>query len=551
MKVRQCLLIVVMVLCSTGLAGYSSLPDSPLPGTITNYFDGNDVQDLAFDQQGYLWAATTNGVVRWDTKKKTYTRYTENDGLPSNNATAIAAARDGSIWVGGKGYIARLKCGKWAEYKIPELVSGEHGDEISVKDILENKKGEMWFATYGAGAIRIKGASIDVYLLKDGVGSVALVSVNEDIDGNMWFVQYHPYGWVDPISSKNWQKGDIWESGISKFDGQKWSVEFGEYRDNLVFGTYKGEIWVNPEYTHDLILHSFNTVTNFSYYPLLITTSRSMFIDHLGHIWLIQRGDVVLEFDRTEWQEFYERGGVLDGFLRTAAEDRQGNLYIATDRGIATYNGKSWGSLITGENLPGYLLPNIEDIAFDEAGKLWIYTKYDRIHETSTGWKAYSSDYGNSYYKEKKKKLEKLFPRIDATNYYRVSISADGDEVLAKEHLEHPNCIASSYCGFSIDCSGSSGVDFTILHQGNGLETISLPTLSYTNIINMKAILLASDNSLWVGTQDGVFVYRNNAWDLISMDDGLPGNNVILMDQAPDGSIWFVTHEGVSKYVEK
>jgi ligand-binding sensor domain-containing protein len=529
------------------LGGFTVQPEAvkSLNGTITNYYDGNNVQDLAFDQQGYLWAATTHGVVRWDIKKKTYTRYTEDDGLPKDDVTAIAAARDGSIWIGGYGYIARLRCGKWTEYKIPELTGGEPRDDIPVKNILENKKGEIWFATYGAGAIRIKDDAVTVFRQKDGIASTALVSVHEDISGNLWFVQYYSHGEVDMVPSRIWHDDNLWKPGISKFDGQKWSVEYGEYKDNLVFGTYKDEIWINSEYTHDLIRHISNTVTKFSYDPRSVTTSQSMFIDHSGHIWLIQRSGVVFEFDRTDWHYFYERDGVIDGLLKIAIEDKKGNIYIATEKGIATYNGEEWGVLITDEKFPEINGYRIDEIVFDQNGKIWIYDEEERYHETANGWMTFSKDYGNTFYNEKKLKWDSLIHRIDDSTFYTIAVSANGDEVLAKMHPNDQKCEISSYC------LKFTGMDFQILKKGNASESISLPLLKYTGEINFKAVLLASDGSLWIGTPVGVLIYRDQRWTRLSKEDGLSGNKVYIIDQAPDGTIWFVTDGGISKYVEK
>ncbi len=69
-----------------------------LPNTFIN--------DLQWDQKGYLWISTDAGLARMDTRKETFVRYDENDGLMGNifNGGAAAMFPDGSLVFGGNGF---------------------------------------------------------------------------------------------------------------------------------------------------------------------------------------------------------------------------------------------------------------------------------------------------------------------------------------------------------------------------------------------------------------------------------------------------------------
>jgi len=91
---RAIILAMLVALCTAGA--------SRGEGKWTNYTSGNDLLALAV-QGKYIWAATTVGVVRWDTETETYMRYTTADGLVSNYVLSIAVDKQGTLWFGVSG----------------------------------------------------------------------------------------------------------------------------------------------------------------------------------------------------------------------------------------------------------------------------------------------------------------------------------------------------------------------------------------------------------------------------------------------------------------
>jgi ligand-binding sensor domain-containing protein len=66
-------------------------------------------------------------AVRWDIKRGTYTKFTVNDGLASNDVRAAAALPAGEIWFGTDGGgVSRFDCRTWTTYtKADGLASDE------------------------------------------------------------------------------------------------------------------------------------------------------------------------------------------------------------------------------------------------------------------------------------------------------------------------------------------------------------------------------------------------------------------------------------------
>ena len=57
----------------------------------------------------------------------------------------------------------------------------------SVKSILEDKSGNLWFGTYGGGVSRYDGKSFTHFTEKEGLSNNSVWSILEDKSGNLWF----------------------------------------------------------------------------------------------------------------------------------------------------------------------------------------------------------------------------------------------------------------------------------------------------------------------------------------------------------------------------
>lgn len=144
----------------------------------------------------------------------------------------------------------------------------------------------MWFGS-NVGAIRYDGANFHTFTVKDGLAGNAVVSVGQDNQGNIWF--------------------GTWGSGASRYDGKTWRT-FG-----LTDGLVSDAIW-------------------------------RILKDKQGNMWFgaySSHGSYgISKFDGNSWQNFdpFNAGGPQKPYaVRFMLEDEAGNLWFATDIGIARY----------------------------------------------------------------------------------------------------------------------------------------------------------------------------------------------------------------------
>jgi signal transduction histidine kinase/ligand-binding sensor domain-containing protein len=67
-------------------------PDNP------NSLSHNRVYSVLVDQSSILWVGTEGGLNRFDRERKTFTRFTTEDGLPNNSVWAILEDSDKNLW---------------------------------------------------------------------------------------------------------------------------------------------------------------------------------------------------------------------------------------------------------------------------------------------------------------------------------------------------------------------------------------------------------------------------------------------------------------------
>jgi ligand-binding sensor domain-containing protein len=54
--------------------------------------------------------------------------------------------------------------------------------------------------------------------------------------------------------------------------------------------------------------------------------------------------------------------------------------------------------------------------------------------------------------------------------------------------------------------------------------------------------------NLWIATEsNGIYEFSNNNWENISIENGLPDNNVSAIFEDKNGNKWFVTKKGIAK----
>ena len=133
-----------------------------------------------------FWAA--NATAQSMSRNDAFGRYQqlnwqERDGLPQNTVLAVAATRDGYLWVGTYEGAARFDGVRFTLFN-PSNTAGI-GNSL-VTSLLERRDGNLWLATYGGGVSRLSGGRFTQYAMRDGLSSDFATCLFEDHAGTLW-----------------------------------------------------------------------------------------------------------------------------------------------------------------------------------------------------------------------------------------------------------------------------------------------------------------------------------------------------------------------------
>ena len=179
-----------------------------MPGASTAPSDRtNRVRSLAVANDGSLWAATSDGIVRWDLNTQTPTIYTTEHGLPPAGAWFVEAGLDGTVWAGGDEWMARFD-GTLTTFPVPNT--------SPFQQVAVGSDGTAWVAFETGELGRFDGSEwqmLDVPSIAQPQGDRPQVAAAPD--GNLWV------GLSDdnPDDSAN-----IVSPGVASFDGSAWTV---------------------------------------------------------------------------------------------------------------------------------------------------------------------------------------------------------------------------------------------------------------------------------------------------------------------------------------
>ncbi len=200
----------------------------------------------------------------------------------------------------------------------------------------------------------------------------------------------------------------------------------------------------------------------------------------------------VASFDGQTWTNHplpFDVGGVLDVTI-----DANGAVWVGAQAfGIFKWNGASWDKITDREERMGW---RTDEIEIDADGALWCATTSGAAHY-------------------------------------------DGNEVTVYSVGE------SQAVEFGRDGAGYLLRDSDILRRVDNQWT-ALPS-PVEGLLNSRALYVAADGAVWLGTIEGIFRYNGETWQQFTAQDGLPDNEVVAIAKDADGWLWFGTKNGAAR----
>lgn len=348
-----------LLLLTAGIGRGQSLPPPEAASLWTGWQIGQVVIRALAVQGDEVWIGTSNGLIRFNRKSETHQIYNTKSGLLSNVVVSIRFDSKGAAWIGTYGGgLSRFDGGAWEHFTPygrgpktygPEWVryNPKNGlGDLWVYDLLFEPNGTMWAATW-KGASRFDGKGFVTYTMEDGLVDKWVYTIEREPSGVLWFGT---------------------EGGVNRFDGK--TMKGWTHRDGLgaAVGNSKASPPPGDEYEEGPAHHQQDRKENQEANPNYVISSA---IDTEGIKWFGTWGGGLSRFDGKRFKNYTTADGLAGNIINAIEVDKQGVMWIGTNKGVSRFDGKSFKNFNT---MSGLLGDYVYSIAIDPDGNKWFGT---------------------------------------------------------------------------------------------------------------------------------------------------------------------------------
>jgi signal transduction histidine kinase/ligand-binding sensor domain-containing protein len=449
--------IFTLLLCCLGLAAGADETNPP------NYFprswkteDGlpdNAVTAVVQTRDGYLWAGTYGGLARFDGAHFTVFNSASTPALQSDRVTSLFEDANGTLWIGHeRGDLTCYRDGKFEAQDVHET-----GVRRKITAIGADQKGDIWMLNEEGTLVRVHDGVTCALPNNDGVAQLA-----QDGRGRLWVrsggqLAAVENGRLTMLTTTNDANGVGYYVLVRKWDGHAVSERRGTSPYNAT------------------VVAMVETKSG----ALAIGTSND-------GLYLLLSSHTFLHFNHAN--------GFPNDWIRCLHEDREGTLWVGagSDGLIALRPGKI-ETLEPPDHWQGCVPLSV---AATRNGAIWVGSEGAGLYRLLDGkWDHFAESAG----------VSNLFVW----------------------------CVSEDVNGRMWAGTWGGGM---FMQQGDrfvvppGLENVKVP---------MPAILQASNGVTWIGTASGLIRYENGGLKWFGEKDGLKVPDVRAIVQDRDGTIWF------------
>src|SRR5262245_38773116 len=276
------------------------------------------------DAQGYLWLGTALGLVRFDGSEFVKWSTDGKTALTPGSVTALASARDGSLWIGfsGVGGVSRLSNGRLVNFPLGHTVPIVN----SVLALLEDRQGMVWCGTMG-GLRRFSSGKWEHIGVSHGIPSVGVLSLYEDRSGGLWVGS--TAGVFRRVPSQDrfeLVSRDLVRAFAQDGDGTIW-VAGSERTLKTLTGLH------TAQRTHLSVTYGVGMLdfvgTDFARAALLSDSAGNLWVATTRGLWKARRVGGAIAVDRLVGHD-----GLEDEEVLALAQDREGNIWVGSRGGL-------------------------------------------------------------------------------------------------------------------------------------------------------------------------------------------------------------------------
>ncbi len=524
--------------------------------TVEDGLPVNSINALVQSQDGYLWAATFDGLVRFDGVRFVIYNTGNSPELPSNRIVDLIEAQGGDLWMRTEqNHLVRFRGDVFTHFQSDHgmkdnttLMIAELGDgtvwvgtdsgvgfvrdeqyvpvatdviRIGVRAIERGRDGTLWVGTDGAGLYRVVDGEASIPPPLASLSASTVISLHEDASGTLWIgTDGGAYQYRDRrvTATGGVLAGvSVWELATSPSTGALWMLtEVG------VFRSEQGRVTRVRGQRQNVIR------------PRLIRA------DTAGHMWYASGTELY-----RDGQRIYGLGspGPDDPIpiteIRALLRDREGSIWLGTN---ASGLHRLKPALFTVYSEPeGIAFRNIYSVYQDRSDALWIGTWGRGLSRLSSGRVTnFTPDRGYPLFVMSLMEDREGHLWVGTFNLgaWRCSLPA-----LTCDQSGYPPLQSASVFAMHEDRSGRLwfGTSFGIFRYDHGTWT-RLSEEAGAPTAPARVFWETRDGALWMGTNgSGLARYSDGRFTHVTAADGLPSDLIRSLYEDADGWLWIGT----------
>jgi signal transduction histidine kinase/ligand-binding sensor domain-containing protein len=272
------------------------------------------------------------------------------DGLPQNTIYAMVQTRDGYLWIGTGGGLARFDGARFRNFGLEDGLRS-----VQISCLAEDRAGVLWIGTHGGGLSRWERGRLTTYSRTNGFPASTVEALAAGRDGSLWI------GTAQGLVK--YQKGAFREIGDAEGLPQK--------HVRALMEDSRGALWVS------VLLENIFVGTNGHFValggPSLHPSDGvfELFEDRAGNIWAGGTG-TAWEFHEGIWKRYSQTNGLPRGGIESFAQLSTGALWVGIrNAGLFSFNGNGFEKVPTSMSLSG---DDIRELLTADDGTVWVGT---------------------------------------------------------------------------------------------------------------------------------------------------------------------------------
>jgi signal transduction histidine kinase len=484
-------------------------------------FPGGPIYALTQTADGYLWIGAEKGLVRFD--GLSFRLFEAGSGVGAGPAVlGLAAAPDGSLWARLRG-AALLRFHKGIFRNIlPDI--GVPDSVISAMS--RGRHDAMLLAPLGHGAVVFRGGRWEPIAIAAAMPSSSFV-----------------------ISAAEASNGDIWlgtrDSGLLRVQGSRvtrLTDGLPDLKINCLLAGDAGEVWIG---TDRGLARWDGTEITVSGIPVALqkTAALNMIRGREDTIWIAAGSRGLLRVNNGVVRSAPQAGS--PGHVATVFEDRDGNLWVGTDRGLERWRDPVFTTYSVAQGMPA---DSVGPVYPDEAGRVWfgpssgglfwirdgVITRAGRAGIGDDVVYSIHGTGGDVWIGRQRGGVTRLRLRGDAIT---------AEHFTKRQGLAQDNVFAIRRARDGTVWAGTLSGGASLFKDGRFATYDTRHGLASNTV---TSILESRDGTMWFGTPNGLSAFSRGGWRTYVANDGLPSNDINTLFEDRAGLIWVGTTEGIA-----